>query len=338
MKDSIKMNNQVVIYETKDGAARIDAYVMDGDIWLTSEKMAQLFGKARPTILEHVKNIYAENELDVTDTKRKVGIPDNSTKPTDFYNLSVIIAVGYRVKSPEGTSFRQWATGTLKSFVKQGYVLDKKRLVNGQMFGEDYFDQLVEEIQEIRASERRIYQKITDIYATAFDYNADAETTKRFFATVQNKLHFAIHRQTAAEVIAARADHKKSQMGLTSWRNAPVGKILKGDVAVAKNYLSASEVKSLNEIVTMYLDYAMRQARRQAPMSMIDWVAKLDAFLEFNDEDILKDAGKISATAAKRFAESEYKKYRVAQDKAFESDFDRAMLELDVRKGGDNDD
>lgn len=223
------------------------------------------------------------------------------------------------------TQFRQWATKVLDTFTKQGYVLDKDRLVNGQIFDEDYFDHLVSEIQEIRASERRFYQKITDIYATAVDYSLDSQTTKDFFATVQNKMHYAVHGSTAAEAIMERADHTKEHMGLTSWRSAPDGKIVKADVSIAKNYLSLDEMQELNEIVTMYLDYATRQARRHIPMTMADWASKLDDFLQFNDAEILQDKGKVTAAIAKAFAESEFEQYRIIQDRLYQSDFDRLI-------------
>ena len=228
--------------------------------------------------------------------------------------------------------FRQCATKVLETFTKQGYVLDKDRLTNGQIFDESYFDHLISEIQEIRASERRFYQKITDIYATAVDYSLDSKTTKDFFATVQNKMHYAVHGSTAAEIIMSRADHTKEHMGLTSWKNAPNGKIVKADVSVAKNYLLQDEMQELNEIVTMYLDYATRQARRHIPMTMEDWASKLDAFLQFNDAEILQDKGKVTAAIAKAFAESEFEKYRVIQDKNYQSDFDRLMAETDETK------
>lgn len=223
------------------------------------------------------------------------------------------------------TQFRQWATKVLKTFAIQGYVLDKNRLENGQVFDEEYFEHLLDEIREIRASERKFYQKITDIYSTAVDYTADAVTTKEFFATVQNKLHYAIHGHTAAELIMDRADHKKEHMGLTTWKNAPSGKIVKSDVSIAKNYLAKNELEDLNRFVTMYLDYAERQARRHIPMTMEDWAAKLDVFLQFNEEEILHDKGRVSAEIAKSFAESEFEKYRVIQDKLFESDFDKLV-------------
>ena len=247
-----------------------------------------------------------------------------------FYSLPAIIAVGYRVNSQRATQFRQWATNVLETFTKQGYVLDKPRLINGQIFDQDYFDHLLSEIQEIRASERRFYQKITDIYATAVDYSLDSKITKDFFASVQNKMHYAAHGSTAAEVIMDRADHTKPYMGLTSWKNAPNGKIVKADVSVAKNYLFQEEVQELNEIVTMYLDYATRQARRHIPMTMADWAAKLDAFLQFNGEEVLRDKGKVTAAIAKAFAESEFEQYRIIQDQLYQSDFDRLIEATDI--------
>ena len=235
--------------------------------------------------------------------------------------------MGYRANGQRALQFRQWATKVLDTFTKQGYVLDKNRLINGQIFDEDYFDHLISEILEIRASERRFYQKITDIYATAVDYSLDSQTTKDFFATVQNKMHYAVHGNTAAEVIMKRADHMKEHMGLMTWRNAPQGKIVKADVSIAKNYLLKDEMQELNEIVTMYLDYAARQARRHIPMTMADWASKLDAFLQFNDAELLQDKGKVTAAIAKAFAESEFEKYRILQDKEYMSDFDRLLLE-----------
>lgn len=243
--------------------------------------------------------------------------------------MSAIIAVGYRTNSERATQFRSWATKVIDTFAKQGYVSDKNRLINGQIFDEDYFEQLIAEIQEIRASERRFYQKITDIYATAVDYDKDALTTKNFYATVQNKMHYAVQGMTAAEMIVNRANHEKEHMGLTSWKNAPCGKIVKTDVSIAKNYLEREEITELNEIVTMYLDYATRQARRQIPMTMEDWKTKLDAFLRFNDAEVLENKGKVTAAIAKEFAESEFEKYRVLQDKLYQSDFDKLMNSVD---------
>ena len=305
----------------------IEVRVQNQDVWLTQKAIAQLFEVDRSVVTKHLKNVYESGELSEAATCANFAqVADNGkTYRYKFYALSAIIAVGYRVNSGRATEFRQWATKVLSTFTRQGYVLDKDRLINGQIFDEDYFDHLISEIQEIRASERRFYQKITDIYATAVDYSLDSQTTRNFFATVQNKMHYAVHGNTAAEVIMARADHTKEHMGLTSWRNAPDGKIVKADVSVAKNYLSVDEMQELNEIVTMYLDYATRQARRHIPMTMADWASKLDAFLQFNDAEILRDKGKVTAAIAKAFAESEFEQYRVLQDRLYQSDFDRLM-------------
>ena len=307
--------------------------MQDGEVWLTQDGIAQLFDVDRSVVTKHLKNVYECGELSEDATCANFAqVADNGkTYHYKFYALSAIIAVGYRINSGRATQFRQWATKVLDTFTKQGYVLDKSRLINGQIFDEDYFDHLISEIQEIRASERRFYQKITDIYATAVDYSLDSQTTKDFFATVQNKMHYAVHGSTAAEVIMARADHTKEHMGLTSWKNAPDGKIVKADVSVAKNYLSMDEMQELNEIVTMYLDYATRQARRHIPMTMADWASKLDAFLQFNDAEILRDKGKVTAAIAKAFAESEFEQYRVIQDRLYQSDFDRLVASTEQK-------
>ena len=303
----------------------IEVRVQDHDIWLTQKAISQLFDVDRSVVAKHLKKIFESGELseDSVCAKFAQTADDGKTYQYKFYSLSAIVAVGYRINSSRATQFRQWATKVLDTFTKQGYVLDKNRLINGQIFGEDYFEHLISEIQEIRASERRFYQKITDIYATAADYSADSQITKDFFATVQNKMHYAVHGNTAAEVIVARADHTKKHMGLTTWRNAPNGKIVKADVSVAKNYLFASEMQELNEIVTMYLDYATRQARRHIPMTMADWASKLDAFLQFNGADILQNNVKVTAAIAKSFAESEFEQYRIIQDRLYQSDFDK---------------
>ena len=329
-KDTFHIRNSTVdfLVFTRDAHEDgIEVRVQDQDVWLTQKAIAQLFEVDRSVVTKHLKNVYESGELSEAATCANFAqVADNGkTYRYKFYALSAIIAVGYRVNSGRATEFRQWATKVLSTFTRQGYVLDKDRLINGQIFDEDYFDHLISEIQEIRASERRFYQKITDIYATAVDYSLDSQTTRNFFATVQNKMHYAVHGNTAAEVIMARADHTKEHMGLTSWRNAPDGKIVKADVSVAKNYLSVDEMQELNEIVTMYLDYATRQARRHIPMTMADWASKLDAFLQFNDAEILRDKGKVTAAIAKAFAESEFEQYRVLQDRLYQSDFDRLM-------------
>ena len=332
--DTANIRNSTVdfLVFTKDsGADSIEVRVQDGDVWLTQKAMGELFDIDRSVVAKHLKTIFDSGELEKNSVCAKFAqtADDGKTYQYNFYKLSAIIAVGYKVNSQRAIQFRQWATKVLDTFAKQGYVLDKNRLINGQIFDEDYFDHLISEIQEIRASERRFYQKITDIYATAVDYTLDSKTTRDFFATVQNKMHYAVHGSTAAELIMDRADHKKEHMGLTSWKNAPDGKIVKADVSIAKNYLAKEEMHELNEIVTMYLDYATRQARRHIPMTMADWASKLDAFLQFNDAEILHDKGKVSAAIAKAFAESEFEQYRVLQDKHYVSDFDRLMQEAD---------
>ena len=329
---TIQIRNSTVdfLVFTKDaGEEGIEVRVQAGNVWLTQKAIAQLFDVERSVVTKHIKNIYGSGELEESLTCANFAqVADNGkTYQYKFYSLPAIIAVGYRANGQRALQFRQWATKVLDTFTKQGYVLDKNRLINGQIFDEDYFDHLISEIQEIRASERRFYQKITDIYATAVDYSLDSQTTKDFFATVQNKMHYAVHGNTAAEVIMKRADHMKEHMGLMTWRNAPQGKIVKADVSIAKNYLLKDEMQELNEIVTMYLDYAARQARRHIPMTMADWASKLAAFLQFNDAELLQDKGKVTAAIAKAFAESEFEKYRILQDKEYMSDFDRLLLE-----------
>ena len=327
-----------LVFTKQAGEDGIEVRVFDETVWLTQKGMAQLFDCSTDNIGLHLKNIFKSGELEeksVTEESSATAA-DGKTYRMKFYNLDAIISVGYRINSVRATQFRQWATKVLKTFAIQGYVLDKNRLENGQVFDEEYFEHLLDEIREIRASERKFYQKITDIYSTAVDYTVDAVTTKEFFATVQNKLHYAIHGHTAAELIMDRADHKKEHMGLMTWKNAPSGKIVKSDVSIAKNYLTKNELEDLNQFVTMYLDYAERQARRHIPMTMEDWAAKLDVFLQFNEEEILHDKGRVSAEIAKSFAESEFEKYRVIQDKLFESDFDKlvASTEREDKDGG----
>lgn len=330
--DKLQIRNstaEFLIFTSQTGANSIEVMVVDENVWLTQDMIATLYEKGRSTITEHLKNIFNDGELNEKSTCRKFRRVATNGKEynTNFYNLEAVIAVGFRTNSERAIVFRQWAASVLKDFSIRGYVMDKERLKNGTFLNEEYFDHLLEEIREIRASERRFYQKITDIYATAMDYSADALTTKTFFKTVQNKLHFAIHGKTAAELIIDRANAEKENMGLTTWRNAPKGKILKSDVSVAKNYLSLEEMDSLNRIVTMYLDYAENQAKRKIPMTMEDWTNKLNAFLQFNEYEILNNLGKVTAEIAKAFAESEYEKYRIVQDRLFESDFDRLLKE-----------
>jgi len=325
---------EFLVFTLQAGEKGIEVRVEDETVWLTQKLIGVLFDKGRSTITEHLKNIFDTGELAEEAVCRdfRHTAADEKQYVTRYYNLDAIIAVGFRVNSNRATQFRQWAIAVLRDFAIRGYVLDKERLKNGAFLSREYYDNLLAEIREIRASERRFYQKITDIYATAMDYSAEAETTQTFFATVQNKLHFAIHGHTAAELIHARADSRKERMGLTTWRNAPQGKILKPDVVVAKNYLTQKELKSLDRIVTMYLDYAEDQAERGIPMTMRDWAKKLDAFLQFNERDLLDHPGKVTAEVAKAFAESEFEKYRVVQDRLFESDFDRAIKQLPKTK------
>jgi hypothetical protein len=322
---------EFLIFAGQAGEQSIEARYEDETIWLSQKLMATLFEVTVPTISEHLKNIFNDGELEEKSVIRKfrTTAADGKNYNTNFYNLDAIISVGYRVNSKRATQFRQWATQVLKEFAVKGYVLDRKRLENGTFLGEDYFERLLEEIREIRLSERRFYQKITDIYATSVDYNKNAPTTRAFFAKVQNKLHFAIHGYTAAELIAKRADSDKPHMGLTSWENAPSGKILKSDVSIAKNYLSQSELESLGRIVTAYLELAEERAKRRIPMTMEDWAERLDAFLEFDERDLLKDSGKVTAELARKTAESEFEKYRIVQDRLFESDFDIELKKLE---------
>jgi hypothetical protein len=324
---------EFLIFTAQAGEKGIEVRLEDETVWLTQKLMAALFKVSVPTINEHLANLYKHREIEATATLRKFRIVQTEGsrqvgRDVDFYNLDAIIAVGFRVHSLRATQFRQWSTGILRDFAIRGYVIDKERLKNGAIFNEAYFDNLLAEIREIRASERRFYQKITDIYATALDYSPEAESTQVFFAAVQNKLHFAIHGHTAAELIVNRADSTKEKMGLTTWRNAPKGKILKPDVVVAKNYLTEKELKALDRIATMYLDYAEDQAERRIPMTMADWEQKLNAFLQFNQRDLLDHPGKVTAEIAKSFAESEFEKYRIIQDHLFESDFDRLIKQL----------
>ena len=319
---------EFLIFTSQNKEDSIEVKVFDETVWLTQNMIAQLFEKSVSTINEHIKNIYKEKELSEIDTIKKFGNSEFAKKPTNYYNLDLIISVGYRVNSKKATQFRQWATSVLKEFAIKGFVLDKKRLENGSFLGQNYFDKLLEEIREIRLSERMFYQKLTDIYSTSVDYNKDDETTKNFFAKVQNKLHFAIHGQTAAELIFNRANSQKEKMGLTSWDNAPDGKILKSDVTIAKNYLSRDELESLGRIVNAFLDLAEDRAKRNIPMTMEDWATRLDKFLDADDREILKDSGKITKKIANEKAISEFEKYRVVQDRLFMNDFDKLLMNL----------
>ncbi len=325
---------EFLIFTSQAGDNGIEVRFQNETIWLSQKMMAVLFDCSTDNISLHLKNIFKTNELDEKSVTEDFSVTatDGKTYKTKHYNLDAIIATGYRVNSVRATQFRQWATSVLRDFAIRGYVLDKERLKNGSFLSKKYFEDLLAEIREIRASERNFYQKITDIYATAMDYKADDAITQTFFATVQNKLHFAIHGHTAAELIMSRANSEKEQMGLTTWKNAPSGKIIKTDVVVAKNYLTEKELKNLDRFVTMYLDYAESQAERNIPMTMKDWAEKLNAFLQFNEKDILKNAGKVTQAIAKSFAENEFEKYRIVQDKLFESDFDKVIKKLKPHK------
>ncbi len=332
--ESTPQFNDILLYATPDGTVRVEVLYDEETFWLNQKKMAELFGVEAHTITYHLKEIFRSGELDEKATTRKIRVVQKEgarevAREIDFYNLDIIIAIGYRVNSHRATQFRIWATQTLKEYIVKGFVLDDERLKQGKRFGKDYFDELLERIREIRASERRFYQKITDIYAEcSVDYDAKSELTQTFYKTVQNKLEWAITGKTAAEIIQARVSSEKPNMGLTSWKNAPSGKVLKSDVSVAKNYLEEPELKELNRIVSMYLDYAENQAARQMQMKMSDWIEKLDAFLKFNDYEVLQNAGSISAEVAKSLAEKEYQKFRVAQDQRYESDFDREVKKM----------
>jgi hypothetical protein len=315
----------------KDG---IEVRYENETIWLTQKLMAELFGTSTDNISLHLKNIYTEGELLEEATVEDFSVVQKEgfrgvRRTIKYYNLDAIIAVGYRINSKRATQFRQWSTHVLREFAIKGYVMDKKRLENGSFLSDDYFEHLLAEIREIRLSERRFYQKITDIYATSMDYNKEAPTTREFFAKVQNKLHYAIHGHTASELIKERADSTKSHMGLTSWESGPEGKIVKTDVNIAKNYLNVEELDSLGRIVNAYLELAEDRAKRRIPMTMEDWAVRLNKFLEFDEREVLQNAGSISAKIAKDHAESEFEKYRIIQDRLFESDFDKETKDIE---------
>lgn len=329
---------QFLLYTAPSGAVKVDVFIRQETVWLTQKALAELFGVKVPAVNKHLKNIYESGELtrEATISKMEIARLEGSRKvarAVEFYNLDAIIAVGYRVNSYQATQFRIWATKTLREFIIKGFVLDDERLKQGkQVFGRDYFDELLERIREIRASERRFYQKITDIYSLAVDYNANAPLSQEFFAAVQNKLHWAITGQTAAEIIYARADATKIYMGLTTWKHAPGGKILKSDVTVAKNYLSEAHVKELNRIVSAYLDLAENRAQRGIVTKMADWVKFLHDFLTLSNYPILQDKGNVSALEAKLKAEGEYEIYRKRQDAEYISDFDREIKRIEGKK------
>ena len=305
------------------------------NIWLTQKMMAALYDVDVRTINEHIKKIYSDSELEEDSTIRNFRIVQTEgsrqvTRDTKHYNLQMIIAVGFKVNNERAVQFRKWANGIVKDYTIKGWVMDDERLKRGTYLTEKYFDEQLERIREIRASERKFYQKITDLYATAIDYDRDSAATKRFYATVQNKMHYAVHGHTAAELIVERADHEKEHMGLTTWADAPDGKIKKSDVTVAKNYLSQDEMKQLNRMVSAYLDFAENMTLRHIPLTMQDWEKRLNSFIEMFDYGILQDAGKVSAEIAKLHAETEFEKYRIIQDRLFMSDFDKYMLELEA--------
>ncbi|GAB5466379.1 MAG: virulence RhuM family protein [Candidatus Kapaibacteriales bacterium] len=326
--------SEIIFYQSDEGVIKIEVVFQDDTFWMTQKKIAELFGVQRPAITKHLKNIFESGEL-VENSVSSIlehTADDGKKYKTTFYNLDTIIAVGYRVNSGKATKFRIWSTKVLNEFITKGFVLDDERLKQGKHFGIDYFDELLERIREIRASERRFYQKITDIYALSIDYDNTDTLTKDFFATVQNKLHWAITGKTAAEIIYSTADATKIYMGLTNWKHAPDGKILKSDVSIAKNYLNEQHIKELNRIVSAYLDLAETRAERQIPTNMQDWINFLHQFLELSNYPILKDKGKVSALEAKLKAEQEYDKYRKIQDKNYTSDFDKEVKRL---KGGE---
>lgn len=327
---------QFLIYNTPEENVSVNAVIKDETIWLTQKAMAELFGVGVPAISKHLANIYAEGELNEISTVSKMEIVQQEgsrdiKRNMEFYNLDAIISVGYRVNSRKATNFRIWATGILKEYMIKGFAMDDERLKQGKTaFGKDYFKELLERVRSIRASERRIWQQITDIFAEcSIDYDKDSQTTHDFYAMVQNKFHYAITGQTAAEIIDTKADHTKEHMGLTTWADAPDGKIKKSDVTIAKNYLSQDEMKQLNRMVTAYLDFAENMTLRHIPLTMEDWEKRLNSFIEMFDYGILQDAGKVSAEIAKLHAETEFEKYRVVQDRLFMSDFDKYMLELE---------
>ena len=335
-----KQQSDFILYTGNDGDVNVEVFLKDETVWLTQKAMAGLFGVKVPAISKHLANIYETGELKKESTISILETVQNEgnrkvKRKMEFYNLDAIISVGYRVNSYQATQFRIWATRTLKEYIIKGFVLDDERLKQGnRVFGKDYFEELLGRIREIRASERRFYQKITDIYATAIDYSVEGGVTKTFFATVQNKLHFATHGNTAAELIMERVNSNKEHMGLTTWKNAPHGKIIKPDASIAKNYLLEKEIKALNRITTMYLDYAEDQAEQNIPMTMEDWSKKLNVFLQFNNRELLDNPGKVTQEIAKAFAESEFGKYRIVQDRLFESDFDKMIKKLENNSEG----
>ena len=333
-------DNKLIIYKNSEGNIIVDAIYKDETLWLSQKGMSKVFNVGVPAISKHLKNIFAENELDKNSvvSKMEITAPDEKNYNTEVYSLDAIIAVGYRINSKKATEFRIWATKVLKEYMIKGFVLNDERFINGNKYDAKYFDELLERIKTIRVSERMAYQKITDLFiATATDYNPKSEEAYTFFKIVQNKLHYAIHGHTAAELIVSRANAEKEHMGLTSWEKSPNGKIVKTDVSIAKNYLTETELESLGRIVNAYLDLAEDRAKRHIPMTMDDWAKRLDKFLEADDRDILQNSGKVTAQIAKSFAESEFEKYRIVQDRLFESDFDKEIKRMNGKQNNSND-
>lgn len=318
--------SQILLYQSEDGRTKLDVRLENETLWLNQKQLTELFGKAKGTISEHIKHIFDDGELEEISVVRlfRTTATDGKIYEVSHYNLDMVLALGFRVRSPMAVRFRQWAADKLKEYITKGFVLDDDRLKNPQE-GNDYFEELIRRIQDIRTSERRFYQKITDIYATSIDYDKEAPLTQSFYATVQNKVHFAIHGQTAAEVILSRADRTLPNMGLTNWEGA---RIRKSDVAIAKNYLNENELRALNNLVEQYLIFAQSQAERRVPMTMQDWITKLEGFLTLNDREVLKNAGKVSADLAKERAEEEFVAFRREKDRTLESDFDQAIKNL----------
>ena len=318
---------EFLIFQIEGKEQGVEVYYKDKTVWCTQKAMGMLFDCSTDNIGLHLKNIFASGELEKDSVTEKISATASDGKKymTQFYNLDAVISVGYRVNSIRATQFRQWATSVLREFAIRGYVLDKKRMENGSFLGEDYFEHLLAEIREIRLSERRFYQKLTDIYATAVDYNQDAPTTRLFFKMMQNKMHYAVHGRTAAELIVERADAEQEHMGLTSWENAPDGKIVKTDVVIAKNYLKEAELNDMGQLVNGVLELAERMAKRHIPMTMEDWAKRIDTILTAGGNEVLQTAGQVSAEQAKEHAEMEFEKYRIIQDRLFQSDFDRFM-------------
>ncbi len=324
---------EFLIFQLEDKANGVEVFYKDETLWASQKAIAALFDVDRSVVTKHLNNIFESGELDQNQVCAKFAhtAEDGKTYNTQFYNLDAIISVGYRVNSRRATQFRQWATAVLRTFAVRGYVLDKKRMENGAFLGEDYFEHLLAEIREIRLSERRLYQKLTDIYATSMDYNKDAPTTREFFKMIQNKMHYAVHLHTAAELIMERADAKKEHMGLTTWENAPDGKIVKTDVSIAKNYLKQNELDDMGHIVSAVLDFAEARAKRHIPMTMEDWAKRIDSYLNSDERPVLQNPGSVSHEQAVQHAETEFEKYRIVQDRLYQSDFDR-LLQLPLEQ------